>query len=202
MVATHSQRLSDYIKGRDLSASDGSAFIEKMLEAYPIEPALGAPFDGRNTTYGQPPQYKRLAAIAGDTSYTAPWRWYLDAFSKTSSVWGIQFEEPFPGAPVALGVHHGSDLAYYFPEMLGGRYDASRNKYGGLINTIHDALINFVTYGNPNGQAIGCGEGGGYCLPEFGESGLVTALNASHLAAAIEPPYRPGFEVIEQYLID
>lgn len=168
-----------------------------MLAAYPIDPALGAPFNGRNTTYGEPSQYKRMAAIASDAQWIAPWHWYLDMFSQRMDTWGVFFEEPIPGERPALGVQHGTDLAFYFPKLFGEERDPRKNGYSDLVETIHDALINFVRSGDPNG-----GDKCGYQWPEYREDGLVTALNASHLATAIAPPYRSGFEVIQRYLIE
>lgn len=196
---------ADYISGRELQEQDAALFLTGMLEAYPVDPSLGAPFDGRNTTYGEPSQYKRMSAIASDAVYTASWTFYLDTFSQKTNVWGLLFEEPIPGADEALGVQHGSDMVFYFPKMFGDEEDPRTNGYVGLVNTMHDAVINFVSDGDPNGKA-GDGwdcdeEGDGYQWPEYGETGLVTALNASCLATAVEPPYRPGFDVIEEYLI-
>lgn len=171
-----------------------------MLSAYPTDPALGAPFDGLETTYGEPSQYKRMSAMASDAMWTAPWHYYLDAFSRRTKVWAIQFEEAIPGAPEALGVQHGSDLAFYFPEMFGERKDPRRIGYEGLVDTVFDALVRFVVDGDPNGANGGCEEGR-YGWPEYGQSGLVTVLDAGNLATAQEPPYRPGFDVIEEYLI-
>lgn len=171
-----------------------------MLAAYSNEPAFGAPFDGRNTTYGQPSQYKRMSAIASDASYTAPWRWYLETFSQKTDVWGLLFEEPIPGVKPALGVQHGSDMVFYFPEMFGEGADPRENGYAELVDAIHDALVNFVNDGDPNGHGADCG-GDGYTWPGYDENVLVTVLNASMPAAAVQPPYRPGFDVIEEFLI-
>lgn len=199
--ATHLQNNPiAHIGGRQLTGEDATTFLAEMLAAYPNEPAVGAPFDGRNTTYGQPSQYKRMSAIASDASFTAPWRWYLETFSNETDIWGLLFEEPIPGAKPALGVHHGSDMPFYFPKMFGDGFDPRKNGYAELVDVIHDALVTFVSDGDPNGDGAEC-SGDRYEWPKYGQEGLVTALNASLPAAPVEPPYRPGFDVIEKFLI-
>lgn len=174
-----------------------------MLSAYPVNPSLGAPFDGLNTTYGEPSQYKRLSAIAGDAPFTAPWAWYLKAFShneNSKGVWGLVFEEQIPGVPDKLGVQHGSDLAFLFPGLLGEESDPRETGYGELVDVMFDAIINFVRDGSPNGKAEGDCDAE-YRWPEFGQTGKVKGLSDEDLAYARLPPWRPGFEVIEEYLI-
>lgn len=173
-----------------------------MLEAYPVDLSQGAPFDGRNTTYGEPSQYKRTSAIASDTMYTAPWRWYLQRFSQNTKIWGIHFEEPITGERPVLGMQHGSDFAFYFPEMFGEGNDPRKNGDSEFVDTVHDAFVHFVNSGSPNdGHQADCATEGAYHWPEYGASGMVTVLNASLPAATIEPPYRPGFDLIQRYLI-
>lgn len=86
--------------------------MTQMLEAYPNIPALGCPFDGYNTTYKQPSQFKRMAAIFTDGTYAEPWVEFLETFSSKTKTWGILFEQPIKDTPPAFGVQHGSDVIY------------------------------------------------------------------------------------------
>ena len=58
-----------------------------MLEAYPNDPELGCPLDGKVKEYGAGAQYKRRAAFATDGNYVQPWWEYLQSFSVHSSVY-------------------------------------------------------------------------------------------------------------------
>jgi carboxylesterase type B len=169
-----------------------------MLEAYPNDPALGCPFNGADTNYGEGSQYKRMAAIATDGTYTEGWAELLATLSLKTKTWGIYWEQPIPGAPAALGVVHGSDLIYYFPGLLGAKTSPSSLDKD-LMNAVQDALINFVHFGDPNGCLSESGNGR-YHWPSYGESQKVTVMNASLVAEAQPPPHRPGFDVIHKFL--
>ena len=170
-----------------------------MLEAYPNDPALGCPFNGADTNYGEGSQYKRMAAIATDGTYTEGWSEIVKTLSMKTKTWGLYWEQPIPGAPAALGVTHGSDLAYYFPDLLGTESNPSSLGHKDLMNAVQDALINFVYFGDPNGCPSESGSGG-YYWPSYGESQKITVMNASLIAEAQSPPYRPGFEIIHKFL--
>jgi hypothetical protein len=63
----------DLALGRNLDRESTRKFRQQLLEAYPNDPALGSPFDGRDTNYGLGPksQYKRAAAIATDGNWVS-----------------------------------------------------------------------------------------------------------------------------------
>ena len=171
-----------------------------MLEAYPVDPAVGCPFDGRNTTYNEGTQYKRMAAIATDGTYAEPWSEFLDTFSALTDTWGIVFEQPIKGIPAAYGVQHGSDLLYYFPTLAGPAADPRSYGQGDLVHAIHDAVTNFVVDGDPNGSFELKQRPSNYQWPLYSETGNVTALNATQIAKAVSPPHRPGFEILHHFL--
>lgn len=178
--------------------------VQQMLAAYPNDPALGCPFDGLNTTYGQPSQYKRMSAIWTDVVYTEAWTEYLQTFSTKNDVWGLLWDEPLPGPGVhpALGVAHGSDLLYFFPALFGPANDPRNNGQSHLVEMIQTALINFVVHGDPNGimeSSSADGEACHYRWPAFGhERGRITRLNANQGAVSEPLPYRPGLGIIRQ----
>jgi acetylcholinesterase len=161
-----------------------------MFQAYPDDPSQGCPYDGRNTTYGQPSQFKRMAAIMTDSTYTEAWTEYLKVFGATKT-WGILFDEPIPGSKPAYGVQHGSDLVFYFPTLLGPVADPRNNGLGALVDTLQSALVHFVNDLDPNG--------GDYTWPMYADAQQVTSLSARG-PAAVDVPHRPGFDVLRQFL--
>ena len=169
-----------------------------MLEAYPNDAALGCPFNGEDSEYGEGSQYKRMAAMATDGTYAEGWSELLATLSLKTKTWGLYWEQPIPGAPAALGVTHGSDLIYYFPGLLDNRSTLVSLDQG-LMDTVQDAFINFVNFGDPNGCPSEPGSGG-YYWPSYGESQKITVMYASVVAEAQSPPHRPGFDVIHKFL--
>ena len=183
---------------RRLSQEEAATFQQDMLEAYPNNPALGCPFDGRNTTYGQPSQYKRMAAIFTDGTYTEAWTEYLHSFSSATKTYGLLFSEriPGPGIDPALGYGHASDLPYFFPTLLGPANDPGVNNQSRLLEILQTALINFVSDLDPNGR----NERGGGRWPLFADAEEVVSLSAASGAVAVRLPRRPGFDVLRRTL--
>lgn len=171
-----------------------------MLQAYPVDPALGCPFNGGDTNYGDGSQYKRMAAIATDGTYTEAWTEYLETFSSKTNTWGILWEEPIHGAPAAYGVTHGSDLPYYFPTLLGPHKNSRDTNDRDLMRAVQEALVNFVHDGDPNGCTLESGKATSYHWPLYSESHEITVLNASKVAESLPPPHRSGFGVIHKFL--
>ncbi|KAK3709092.1 hypothetical protein LTR37_011071 [Vermiconidia calcicola] len=185
---------------RGLKGRRAAQFLQEMLQAYPNDPALGSPFDGRDTNYGVGRQYKRMAAITTDTTYTEAWLEYLEAFSKRTKTWGLLWEQAIQGTPPEYGVIHGSDLNYFFPTLFGQEADPRTLGHGDLVAAAQGALINFIHDGDPNGCSGGSDRDHGYRWPLYSESKQVTVMNASHIAVSVPPPHRPGFDVIHKFL--
>lgn len=183
---------------RHLIPEKAAIFQQEMLEAYPNNPALGCPFDGQNTTYGRPSQYKRMAAIFTDSIYTEAWTEYLKYFSSDTKTWGMLFEEriPGPGFDPAFGFGHASDLPYFFPTLHGPANDPRANNQSHLLEVMQTALINFVTELDPNGRD---GTSRGH-WPLFAEQQEVTSLSGARGAVSVPLPYRPGFDVLRRTL--
>ena len=53
--------------------------MQRLLQLYPDNPALGCPFGTGNETFGLSSQYKRAAAIIGDASIHATRRAWIQA---------------------------------------------------------------------------------------------------------------------------
>ena len=192
--------IQNAIAGRGLTGERAAQFQHQMLEAYPNDPTLGCPFDGRDTNYGQGSQYKRMSAIATDVTYTEAWVEYLETFSEEANVWGLVWEQPIRGAPPEYGATHAADMSYYFPSLLGPDLDPRAYGNGELMSALQEALINFVNDGDPNGCGTGVWHSSSYDWPSYAESRKVTALSAGKVAEAVSPPKRSGFDVIHEFL--
>ncbi|GJJ08500.1 hypothetical protein Clacol_002718 [Clathrus columnatus] len=117
-------------------ASD--AQFAPLAVLYPSDPAVGSPF-GTGDANQLTPQFKRIAAFQGDSTFQAPRRFFLRIASKRQNVWSFLFKRgkttPF------LGSFHGSDLAEFYSS-------SSTPDFQGT-----DALVNFANTGNPNNGA-------------------------------------------------
>lgn len=183
------------VNGRSFSENETLQILSEFLEAYPRLAALGAPFDGENTTYGQSSQYKRMAAITTDVQFVEAWTEYLDVFSKRVPTWGVLYETdmPIPENRSAYGATHGSDLLYYFPSLLTG-LDPREFGRGKLVQRIQDAIINFATDLDPNGSDAGTQ------WPLFAEDRKVAAIDAdAQDGKIVNLPYRSGFDVVRRW---
>jgi carboxylesterase type B len=104
---------ADYLSA---SAALPPDVLKEVLAAYPEDPALGAPFDTGNETFGLPPQYKQVAAIITDAQWTSRSRAML---APNRKAWGYVFAagpRPSPVHPAYLGFTHADDVAY----LMGG----------------------------------------------------------------------------------
>ncbi|OBZ65459.1 Lipase 4 [Grifola frondosa] len=135
----------DYITGNYLHGLT-SAEIDKLLELYPADPAVGSPYGtGNNFTFTK--EYKRLASFQGDLIFQAPRRQMLQQLSCKVHTWSfISKRLKVPG----IGAPHGTDL---------------ENVYGG--GDMADYLIRFVSTLNPNGAT-------GIDWPPYTEGALIS----------------------------
>ncbi|KAF8961997.1 esterase 1 [Flammula alnicola] len=139
-----------------VSPAAQAATIERILQLYPDEPALGSPFGTGNNTFGLSSEYKRFAAIWGDVLIQSPRRSFTQNMSATSvQVFPYYFTDPdavpIPGlasaaaAPGSLGVTHSSEILYVFNELENRTSTAVL-----LSNIMQDYWISFATSLDPN----------------------------------------------------
>ncbi|KAF7376885.1 Carboxylic ester hydrolase [Mycena sanguinolenta] len=130
---------------------------ETVLQLYPDIPALGSPFGTGNSTFGLSSQFKRAAAIIGDSDFQAQRRlWIETAANAGVKTFGYLFTEPQP-TPSALGVFHASELVYVFGKP-GNTSPASEE----LSRIMTDYWVSFVTSLTPN-------DGLGVARPEWAQ---------------------------------
>jgi carboxylesterase type B len=90
------------------------ATFAAILEKYPNDPALGAPFNTGSRTFLKSPIFKQAAAMGTDILFTARRRDFLRKANQAghTKTWGYHFEGDIPIAPDFLGVGHAYDLTY------------------------------------------------------------------------------------------
>ncbi|KAI9644071.1 hypothetical protein NHQ30_007423 [Ciborinia camelliae] len=93
--------------------------ISTLISSYPDDPSFGSPF-GTGTANNIYPQYKRLAALLGDLSFTLARRLFLSyalAAHPHTSAYSYLATYDY-GTPI-LGTYHGSDVPLAYGETLG-----------------------------------------------------------------------------------
>jgi len=117
--------------------------VAEYVNTYPDDPSAGSPFNTgiANELY---PQFKRLAAILGDATFTLTRRAYLSLVSGTIPAWSYLSSYDY-GTPF-LGTFHASDilLLYDNPTRLVNPVPAN------AVLTYYVSFINALT---PNGPA-------------------------------------------------
>ncbi|KAJ6483953.1 extracellular triacylglycerol lipase precursor [Mycena sanguinolenta] len=130
---------------------------QTVLQLYPDIPALGSPFGTGQNTFGLSSQFKRAAAIVGDSDFQAQRRlWIETAANAGVKTFGYLFTEPQP-TPSALGVFHASELAYVF-----GKPSNTSPASEELSRIMTDYWVSFVTSLTPN-------DGLGVARPEWAQ---------------------------------
>jgi len=114
--------------------------IAALVSLYPDDPSAGSPFNtgDLNEIY---PQFKRLAAILGDLTFTLTRRAYLSIVSSQVPAHSY-LSSYFYGTPV-LGTFHASDLLAIY-------YDAASPVAAQSIQTYYISFINSL---DPNNAA-------------------------------------------------
>ena len=81
------------------NSTEQTKVIDRLLELYPDNPALGSPFGTGNETFGKTATWKRAVAMAGDMMFEVQKREWLKAASdKGANVYGYHFTDPQPGS--------------------------------------------------------------------------------------------------------
>ena len=60
--------------------------MDQLLQLYPQDPTLGSPYD-TGTQNELTPEFKRIAALIGDTVFHAPQRFFLKNVSDKQNTW-------------------------------------------------------------------------------------------------------------------
>jgi len=135
---TTPELLTDYVKSYFPDAKPG--VVEDYVQLYPEDVAAGSPF-GSGTQSNPYPQFKRLAAILGDLTFTLSRRTALQTASKVVPAWS--YLNTFIKAPL-LGTFHGGDLLYLF-----GITKQTENTFPAQV--LQTTVISFANTLDPNG---------------------------------------------------
>ncbi|ORY76324.1 lipase [Protomyces lactucae-debilis] len=132
---TTSEEISDYLQ-KYFFLDAPRATIDALVASYPDDPSAGSPFR-TGSQYNFYPQYKRLAALLGDTVFTLTRRVFLEYTSKNVPNTWSYLSSYFHGTPY-LGTFHISDVItlFYAP----GYPQATIRRY----------YINFINNLDPN----------------------------------------------------
>lgn len=143
---TTDAQLIEYLASYFPENPNAVADVTGLVNLYPNEPLVGqpagSPFNtgAANNIYAQ---YKRLAAILGDVTFTLTRRAYLEALNSQVTCWSYLASYLY-GTPV-LGTFHGSDILAAFGTV-------------GDLNvptvSIQTYYINFVNSLEPNGAGV------------------------------------------------
>ena len=117
--------------------NEGASLVPGLVATYPNDPAAGSPF-GTGDLNELYPQFKRLAAILGDITFTLARRGYLARVATTVKAWSY-LDSHLYGTP-QLGTFHSSDVQEVYD-------DAPSPITATTYQTYYTSFINFL---NPN----------------------------------------------------
>ncbi|KAJ7136677.1 extracellular triacylglycerol lipase precursor [Mycena epipterygia] len=148
--------------------------IQTLLQLYPDIPALGAPFNTGNNTFGLSSQFKRAAALEGDLDLHSQRRFWIEAAANAGfKTFGYLFTQPQPNSPASLGVFHSSEINFVYG------VPSDNSSSSALISRVMvDYWVSFATSLTPN-------DGLGTPRPEWAqftpENKAVMQLNGANL---------------------
>ncbi|KAF9545226.1 esterase 1 [Agrocybe pediades] len=119
--------------------------VDRILELYPDDPAVGSPFNTGNETFGMP-GFKRAAAIFGDHAFQSQRRVWSQAAARFGvKTFGYYFTQPQPTNPPFFGVSHASELDFVY-----GVPPTTSDNAVQLSRMMVDYWVSFATSLDPN----------------------------------------------------
>ncbi len=144
---TTNAELITYLASYFPNSPNAVQVVTGLVANYPDQALAGQPAGspfGTGALYNIYPQFKRLAAILGDITFTLARRNYLNVVSSQVKSWSY-LNSYLQGLPV-LGTLHGSDILYDYG-TLGELQEPTQ--------TTQTYYINFINHLDPNGQSGG-----------------------------------------------
>ena len=131
--------IASYFPENPTAVSDVTGLVANYADQPSIGQPDGSPF-GTGALNNVYPQFKRLAAILGDITFTLSRRIYLNIVSSEVKCWSY-LNSYLYGLPV-LGTFHGSDILYTYGTLSEALEPTQ---------TIQTYYINFINHLDPNG---------------------------------------------------
>ncbi|KAJ7314434.1 extracellular triacylglycerol lipase precursor [Mycena albidolilacea] len=128
-----------------------NATVDRMMELYPDDPALGSPFGTGNETFGLSIEWKRGTAISCDVNFSGVRRGWTQAASKFGvKTFVYLFNDPQLDAGF-LGIPHASEVSYvYGTPTITFVTPGSPEAFAALSPVIMDYWISFASTLDPN----------------------------------------------------
>ncbi|KAK0460654.1 extracellular triacylglycerol lipase precursor [Desarmillaria tabescens] len=122
--------------------------LDQLLELYPDDPSLGAPYGTGNETFGLPSGWKRVASMTGDLTFDAQRRtWTQTAAAAGVKAYGYQFTQNSSSYSAELGVPHTSEIDFVYGKLNSSSEPASSML---LSEMMIDYWVSFATSLDPN----------------------------------------------------
>ncbi|RDW85951.1 hypothetical protein BP5796_04276 [Coleophoma crateriformis] len=138
---TTTAQLVDYMQ--IIFKHSSQSLRQGLVDGYSNNTAAGSPF-GTGAKFSLYPQYKRLAAILGDSIFTLRRREHLSIVADTGSVWS--YLDTHRQGQSSLGTYHTSDI-----EVLFDTKPFVNGSFGPLpADTFLSFFVSFTNYLDPN----------------------------------------------------
>jgi carboxylesterase type B len=112
------------------------AQVQQLVNIYPDDPSAGSPFN-TGLLYNIYPQYKRLAALLGDLTFTITRRVFLSIAAQVNpSVPSWSYLASYDKGTPILGTFHGSDILPAYGTTSGVPTTTIQSYYISFINTM------------------------------------------------------------------
>ncbi|KAF2083603.1 putative extracellular lipase [Saccharata proteae CBS 121410] len=128
---TTTQELVDYLFSYFPNATE--ADIAELVDLYPDKASAGSPFR-TGDLYNIYPQFKRLAAILGDLTFTLTRRSYLNTVAAEVSAWSY-LSSYYHATPV-LGTFHETDLFVIYDDTMATLQSQILTYYISFVNSL------------------------------------------------------------------
>lgn len=168
---TNNDELIDYLTTYFRSNPNAREYVEGLVANYPDQPQTGQPAGSPfrtgslNNIY---PEFKRLAAVLGDLTFTLVRRIYihtLQSLGNNNDHPIYSYLSTYLHALPVLGTFHGSDIVFSYG-LLGDENP--------ITESVQTYFVNFVNHLNPNG-ASGSGNVSALEWPAWSDLGNQTA---------------------------
>jgi acetylcholinesterase len=157
--------------------------VQQLVSSYPDDPAAGSPF-GTGTANSIYPQFKRLAAILGDATFTLSRRGFLaQANIINPAVKTYSYLNTYGFGTPNLGTAHASDIPVVYGQKPGPASSTIQAYYVSFFNTMDPngapGLMPWPTWAQGNQLMNFTASGGATLIPDTFRNDSFAALVAN-----------------------